>query len=401
MQNNFLEEEIRCGHKVSAEMKRLWAVELDLARKLKEVCEKYQLRFFMQAGTLLGAVRHQGFIPWDDDMDFVMPRDDFETLKNVADREFTEPYFFQTLDNSEEIFNNGRAILRNSNTTGLQFRKDLFKKGNHGVGIDINILDNVDDCIKKRERYWKKADGLLKLVTLKYYDVKIKKIGDLRITFWDKIRYCFYFAANKKMLCRKLQDIFVSCNDKNSKYLNIVNQLTSYRHNLYCREDFSASIHLKFEDMELPAPLGYERILETDFGNDYMSLPLSEQRIPHHYPVINTDISYKVYMKHFQNIFTDAAGRKIIIFGAGQMLMHYLNHTDKKYRPSFVVDNNENKWGTTVEGFEIWDPNCILDMAKDERHIIICSIYYKAIEKQLVDMGIDDYYIYVQNRKWL
>ncbi len=397
MQNNFLEEEIRCGYRVSAEMKRVWASELDLAKKLKEVCEKYRLRFFMQAGTLLGAVRHQGFIPWDDDMDFVMPREDFEILERIAPKEFTEPYFLQTLDNSEEIFNNGRAVLRNSNTTGLQFRRDLFKKGNHGIGIDINALDNVHECSKKHKRYWEKVDKIQKLITMKYYGPQIKVVGCLSISLSDRVRYYINFA-NKKMLCTKLRDISASCIDNDSKYLTIV---THTRRHLYYREDFSQCIQLKFEDMEIPAPLGYERVLQTEFGADYMSLPLDRYRTPHHYPVVRTNISYKVYMKHFQDIFSDVVGRKIIIFGAGEMLLHYLKHTQKKFHPSFVVDNNRSKWGTLVEGFEIRDPNCILNLAEDERHIIICSIYYKEIEAQLINMGINDYYFYVQNVKWL
>ncbi|NLK86449.1 MAG: hypothetical protein GX279_03040 [Clostridiaceae bacterium] len=399
MQDNLSGDEVRCGYTVSSEMKKIWSIELDLARKLKEVCEKYHLRFYMQAGTLLGAVRHQGFIPWDDDMDFVMPREDFDILESIAHKEFAEPYFLQTMNNSEEIFNNGKALLRNSSTTGLQLHRDLFKKGNHGIAIDINALDNIYDCPQKRRRYWEKADMLLKITTLKYYGTKVKKTGDLTISFSDRMRYYTNFD-NKQMLCRKLRDVFVSCTDNNSKYLNIITQ-ANYRHNIYYRADFDKCIFLKFEDMELPAPIGYDRVLRTDFGDDYMTLPPHSQRHPHHYPVVRTDISYRVYMKHFQDIFTNTAGRKIIIFGAGQMLLHYLTHTHKKFHPAFVVDNNKDKWGTFVEGFEVRDPNCILDLADDERHIIICSIYYKEIETQLIDMGINNYYFYVQNPKWL
>jgi lipopolysaccharide cholinephosphotransferase len=399
MQDDLSGDEVRCGYKVSSEMKKIWSIELDLARKLKEVCEKYHLRFYMQAGTLLGAVRHQGFIPWDDDMDFVMPREDFDILESIAHKEFTEPYFLQTMINSEEIFNNGRAVLRNSNTTGLRGHRDLYKKGNHGIGIDINILDNIYDSPQRRKRYWEKADRLLKITTLKYYGAKVKKIGDLTISFSDRMRYYTNFD-NKQILCMKLRDVFVSCTDNDSKYLNIITQ-ANYRHHLYYREDFDKCIFLKFEDMELPAPAGYDRVLRTDFGDDYMSLPPHSHRHPRHYPVVRTDISYRVYMKHFQDIFANTAGRKIVIFGAGQMLLHYLAHTHKKFHPAFVVDNNKDKWGTYVKGFEVRNPNCILDLADDERHIIICSIYYKEIEAQLIDMGISDYYIYVQNLKWL
>ena len=76
----FLEEEVIDGVKVDRKTKEIWAVEMDLYFQLRRVCEKYGLKYFADGGTLLGAVRHKGFIPWDDDMDFAMKRDDYEKL---------------------------------------------------------------------------------------------------------------------------------------------------------------------------------------------------------------------------------------------------------------------------------------------------------------------------------
>ena len=87
-QDSFTQPEIRCGYYVSDSMKKVWAIELDLIRKFVEVCDKHGLRYFMDGGTLLGAVRHQGFIPWDDDADMIMPREDYNKLWYVAAEEF-------------------------------------------------------------------------------------------------------------------------------------------------------------------------------------------------------------------------------------------------------------------------------------------------------------------------
>ena len=90
----FLEEE-RNGFVVSAGMKRIWAVELDLLNEFARVCEENGLKWFAHAGTMLGAVRHQGFIPWDDDIDLLMPREDYERFCRLAPTAFSHPYFFQ------------------------------------------------------------------------------------------------------------------------------------------------------------------------------------------------------------------------------------------------------------------------------------------------------------------
>lgn len=73
----------------------MWAVELHMLEAFDEVCKKYGLTYYVDFGTLLGAVRHQGFIPWDDDIDVVMFRDDYERFQAIAPYEFLELYFFQ------------------------------------------------------------------------------------------------------------------------------------------------------------------------------------------------------------------------------------------------------------------------------------------------------------------
>ena len=141
-------------------MKKVWAVELDLLSEYQRVCEKYGLKYWACDGTLLGAVRHKGFIPWDDDVDIHMPRDDYEVLCKVAANEFDYPYFFQT---SETDIGFGRtfARIRNSGTTGIQKRElkaDI--KYNQGIFIDILPLDNVPDDGKERYSFLKKIEKL-------------------------------------------------------------------------------------------------------------------------------------------------------------------------------------------------------------------------------------------------
>ena len=92
---DFLKEEKRGDFTVTAKRKRVWAVILDLIVEFDSVCRKHNLRYFLDSGSLLGAIRHGGFIPWDDDIDVTMPREDYEKFIRLND-EFKHPYFLQT-----------------------------------------------------------------------------------------------------------------------------------------------------------------------------------------------------------------------------------------------------------------------------------------------------------------
>lgn len=136
-----LDEEVIDGHLVTAETKKLWAVEMDLATHLLEVCNKYNLKIWATGGTLLGAVRHKGFIPWDDDMDFCMMRDDYNKLVEIGPKEFKDPYFFQSI--YTDNLGGGLVKLRNSNTTMLENGYWNYKERNLGCAIDIFVMDAI------------------------------------------------------------------------------------------------------------------------------------------------------------------------------------------------------------------------------------------------------------------
>jgi lipopolysaccharide cholinephosphotransferase len=93
---DFFKEETRNGWFVTEKMKKIWAVEIDLYREFARVCDEYGLKYYMIYGGLLGAVRHGGFIPWDDDLDVCMPREDYDKLCALPERTFQYPYSLQT-----------------------------------------------------------------------------------------------------------------------------------------------------------------------------------------------------------------------------------------------------------------------------------------------------------------
>ena len=116
--DSFYLPEERDGYLVSSEMKKVWAVELDLLNEFSKVCSEHKLKWFAHAGTMLGAARHHGFIPWDDDIDVVMPRNDYERLCEIGKRAFASPYFFQNED-TDKYHARNFSRLRNSETTAI------------------------------------------------------------------------------------------------------------------------------------------------------------------------------------------------------------------------------------------------------------------------------------------
>lgn len=133
-------------------LQKIWEVELDLLSKLKEICEKYGLRYYASCGTLLGAVRHKGFIPWDDDMDLFLMWPDYQRLMEVAQKECQYPYFFQSIYSEPDAMPSA-CRLRRSDTTGFT-KWEYANAGegyNKGIFIDIFPLFYVPDDPEERK----------------------------------------------------------------------------------------------------------------------------------------------------------------------------------------------------------------------------------------------------------
>ena len=131
-----------------SDLRKLWDVVLDLLEKFKSICYKYNLSYSATAGTLLGAVRHKGFIPWDDDIDLALPWPDYKCLLEVAPKECHYPYFFQSFLTEKDGEVAG-CRLRRSDTTGFTKWEHLNVGPDYdrGIFIDIFPLFNVPDLL--------------------------------------------------------------------------------------------------------------------------------------------------------------------------------------------------------------------------------------------------------------
>lgn len=263
LDNEFYQSEIRCGYEVSEKMKKVWAVQMELLVYFDNLCRQHNLRYFVDYGTLLGAVRHKGFIPWDDDIDVVMFRDEYEKLKMIAQDTVSSPFFFQNSYTDLMIW--AFSKLRDSRTSAIEF-PNFPAEFHQGIFIDIFPLDDAPDGAgmkpvvhqMQREIWMSIVDPeglkevidkghtlamntgiLLELMNMPLRD-RMKMFEEFNVSQFGKSEsVCFitdYFLGSPSVL----------------------------------REWYSDVVYLPFEHMMVPAPAGYDNLLKCRYG-EYMT----------------------------------------------------------------------------------------------------------------------------------
>lgn len=289
---DFLKEEVRNGYRITELQKKVWAIELDLHRKIAEVCEKYSLRHWVAAGTLLGAIRHNGFIPWDDDFDIWMPREDYEKLLSVGEKEFGDPYFLQTTLNDTDYYS-AFARLRNSNTTGI-LNVSKNNKCNNGIYIDIFPMDGAADKESTRKRRNFINHGRNALAHAYMYNVNPSFLARTanKILRFPLVKYDY------KKTYAKVNDYARKYKFGETGYVGVTAFSMSFRRVVaFKKEYFKETVMHRFEFTEVPVPVGFHEILTEKYGN-YMEFPPVEIRGAWHEFDFAPDTPYREYMQN-------------------------------------------------------------------------------------------------------
>ena len=288
----FLEEEVRCGYTVSAEIKKLWAVELDLLAEFDRVCRKNNLTYCAFGGTLLGAVRHKGFIPWDDDIDLLMPRRDYGKLQEIAVDEFRNPYFFQNILTDTGLVMGG-SRLRNSNTTICNESEWIKPFENKGIFIDIFVLDNVPDSELKLKftkiilkAFWR----MLRFAS--YYELYFEK--GKSYPFKKRVKGRLALALKHIFGVQKMQLVYESlCMWQNRHNTKRVAPLTTFRGKfVYQREWCQDIFYVPFEHIQVPVTAAYDEMLTTQYGDYRVPKKISST---HSLLLFDAEVPYKDY----------------------------------------------------------------------------------------------------------
>lgn len=258
---SFFKEEIRSDFLVDEKRKKIWAVELQILEKIDEVCKKHHITYYAYYGTLLGAVRHQGFVPWDDDIDIAMFRDDYEKFQKIAAEEFTEPYFFQTAYSDGII--RFMAKIRDSRTTAIQYMAPSI---NQGIFIDIFPLDAAPDGINEdapaileiQKEIWTTVvnprEILEELEAGKRFVLDINTLVNL-------------IKLDKRERFREFEAFSLFHFGETQNVGFIAEQLFKDPPENLKKDWFKDVVYLSFENIHIPAPAEYDKILTVLYGN--------------------------------------------------------------------------------------------------------------------------------------
>ena len=285
---SFLCEEVKHGFLVTKKRKRLFAVLLDLLVQFDNVCKKHNLQYFLCGGTLLGAIRHDGFIPWDDDIDVEMPRTDYEKFVKLG-TEFGAPYYLEN-PHTDKYYAFSHTRLINDNTTALN-PIFAFQPMHHGVWISIFPVDHwLEDDIEN----FKAIDRL------NYENSTYMRLTNPWLDEKNRERIRKWSGRDPVEVYDEIHRIASRYNSIETKYSRriVITMLKTLQ--LYYTEDFAASIPHPFEGYEFQIPVGWDRMLRIKYG-DYMQLPPLEKRGNWHSTTIfDPDVPYTEFLEEYR-----------------------------------------------------------------------------------------------------
>ncbi len=257
------------------DLKKLQNMILEMMIEVDRICKKHNITYFLGGGTLLGAVRHKGFIPWDDDADLMMLRGDFERFNAVVREELSEEYVYQYRGKKDHAHYPNPKIRRRGTTYATSFA--LSQKGMHkGVTLDIFVHDKTADS---------KWGQKLHLLETKFFrGMTAKSWAGLKSEKRNGIFNCvvnFLLRHSKVHTWEKRMDqSFRRFYGKPKKYL-YDGMGEHYDHGAFPVRWLKKSVLLSFEGFDFPAPKEYDRYLKYSYG-DYMTLPPEEKRVSNH-----------------------------------------------------------------------------------------------------------------------
>lgn len=313
LDNNFFAEEQRSGFTVPELMKRCWGAQLKVLEEFDRGCEKHGLKWFAYCGTLLGAVRHKGFIPWDDDMDVAMLRDDYEKFLQIAPSEFPVGYAIINYDEGDHEYD---CITRVNNTRTIIFEEEKlaqFCSFPYPAGLDVYPLDYIVEDSEERDAHKqlhykiKQATELCRKILAGAGPLNDKdgnRLEPSQLLAEISVVTGYEFDLEKDII-RQLNILIDMTDSMNSeedgKYIGNIGHITFEGDRMmFPKECFERLLTVPFETGYVYIPVGYDTLLRQNYGARYM-IPVIHS--PHEYPYY---ASHQKVMRKFLERHPDA-----------------------------------------------------------------------------------------------
>lgn len=269
---------------VTHDIRKLQLEQLKMLFEVDRICKKYGLKYMLFAGTCLGAVRHKGFIPWDDDLDVIMLREDYDKFLDAAERELDIDTYYMQKEYSEHWMGCFSKIRKN-NTAFMEKVIPKDSEQHQGIYIDIFPCDNLSDSkLVARLQFLASKIVIAKCLTKKGYITysSIKKV---------------FMALCKLLPFELFKKLAMKRKAANSKYVHSFFAASrSFRKSVYPRKWFTETKQLSFEGADYPVSAYYDDLLKVLYG-DYMTLPSAEDRkCKIHAVLVDFDNSYERYI---------------------------------------------------------------------------------------------------------
>ena len=265
------------GKKYKIELEEQKKIQLEIMKKVKQVCDLHNINYFLGGGTLLGAVRHKGYIPWDDDIDIMLPREDYEKLLKIFNEE-QEKNDFKLLSfyNTEDYYYPFAKIVdKRTQLEEIEFRKikDM------GVYIDVFPIDFLPNDNKKMKKIFKKYQILHGLISIyQMSNIKLSTENKFKLKIKQVLLPILENNKVNKYILRKIDNI-------GKKYINtdkVACISGRYLEKEIMESDYISNYTLlEFEGENFKAPIGYDAYLTKHYG-DYMTLPPKEKQVLGH-----------------------------------------------------------------------------------------------------------------------
>lgn len=249
-------------------------VQKDILREIDRICTKYGLRYYLAYGTLIGAIRHGGFIPWDDDIDIMMPYEDMLRFAQLCKTELDPKFFYQSPETEEEYRLTINRVRRNDSV--LSEPTLVGKKVHQGIMVDIYPLFGAAQGKFSRRlqvlRAMKRALYLL--------DEPVKNHGFL-MKAGSSVLLKLKTKRGKAKAARRLTEKFAALSFDQSPLVTVLDSGIKEMSTTYRREWFGDGVRHKFDEDEFMVPANADAVLRRYFG-DYMVLPPENERVFHH-----------------------------------------------------------------------------------------------------------------------